>query len=282
MPRPVDTLPTLPSVACVIERIQESPTIFTLRLRFADPAQQTAYRFSPGQFNMLCLYGVGEVPISVISDPDDAQLFDHTIRALGRVTRGLAALQAGDTLGIRGPYGQGWPLAQAEGQDVVIITGGLGCAPTVAVINYILRRRERYGRLTLVQGVKHSDDLLWRERYETWATAPSTQVLIAADQAAPLWPWHVGHATELLDRIEVDPARTLAMLCGPEGMMLAGVARLRARGLPAESMWLSMERNMQCAIGHCGHCQFGPKFVCRDGPVFRYSEIQQLLGVHGL
>jgi sulfhydrogenase subunit gamma (sulfur reductase) len=282
MPRPVNTLPSLPSVARVVERIQESPTIFTLRVRFTDPEQQTAYRFSPGQFNMLSLYGVGEVPISVVSDPDEEQLVDHTIRAVGRVTRGLAALRAGDRLGIRGPYGQGWPLAQAEGKDVAIISGGLGCAPTVAAINYILRRRERYGRLTLVQGVKHSDDLLWRERYETWATAPDTQVLIAANHAAPLWPWHVGPATELLDRFEIDPARMLAMLCGPEGMMLAGVARLRARGLPGEAIWLSMERNMQCAIGHCGHCQFGPKFVCVDGPVFRYSEIQQLLGVPGV
>jgi sulfhydrogenase subunit gamma (sulfur reductase) len=282
MSRLVNFPSALPSVARVVERIQESPTIFTLRLCFTDPAQQAAYRFSPGQFNMLSLYGVGEVPISVVSDPDDAQLFDHTIRALGRVTRGLAALQAGDLLGIRGPYGHGWPLAQAEAKDVAIISGGLGCAPTVAAINYILRRRGRYGRLTVVQGVKHSEDLLWRERYQMWANAPDTQVLIAANQAGPLWPWHVGHATELLDRIEVDPDRTLAMLCGPEGMMLAGVEHLRGRRVPAEAIWLSLERSMHCALGHCGHCQFGPKFVCQDGPVFRYADIQPLLNVRGL
>ena len=164
----------------------------------------------------------------------------------------------------------------------LIITGGLGCAPTVAAINYILRRRARYGRLTIIQGVKHSEDLIWAQRYEVWAREPDTQVLIAADVAGPLWPWHVGRVTEVFERAAIDPARTLAMLCGPEGMLLAGVEHLRARRMPAEAIWLSLERSMHCALGHCGHCQFGPKFVCQDGPVFRYADIQPLLNVRGL
>jgi len=276
------TSPSLPHEAQVMERVQESPSIFTLRLRLTDVQAQASYRFVPGQFNMLALFGVGEVPISIVSDPQDEQLFDHTVRALGRVTNGLAALKNGDRLGIRGPFGRGWPLAEAQGRDVVIITGGLGCAPTVAAINYILRRRAQYGRLTIIQGVKHSDDLIWAQRYAIWAREPNTQVLIAANVAGPLWPWHVGRVTEVFERAAIDPARTLAMLCGPEGMLLAAVEHLQSRGVPVESLWLSMERSMHCAVGHCGHCQLGPKFVCQDGPVFRYADIQHLLGVRGL
>jgi len=274
--------PYLPLEAEVLERIEESPTIFTLRLRLTDPSAHAAYRFLPGQFNMLSLYGVGEVPISIVSDPEDEKMFDHTVRAIGRVTRGLAQLKAGDRLGIRGPYGRGWPLAEAQGRDIAIITGGLGCAPTVAAINYVFRRRARYGRLTLIQGVKHSDDLLWRQRYQTWAQAPDTQVLIAADRAGPAWPWHVGGVTELFAQAEIDVSRTLAMLCGPEGLMLAGVRHLLSRGVAADAIWLSMERSMHCALGHCGHCQLGPLFVCKDGPVFRYADIGQYLDVRGL
>lgn len=276
------TSPYLPREAEIMERVQESPSIFTLRLRITDAQAHAAYRFVPGQFNMLSLFGIGEIPISIVSDPQDEQMFDHTVRALGRVTNGLAALKTGDRLGIRGPFGRGWPLAEAEGKDVLIITGGLGCAPTVAAINYILRRRARYGRLTIIQGVKHSDDLIWAQRYAVWAREPDTQVLIAADVAGPLWPWHVGRVTEVFERAAIDPVRTLAMLCGPEGMLLAGVEHLRARRVPVEAIWLSLERSMHCAVGHCGHCQFGPKFVCQDGPVFRYADIQPLLNVRGL
>ena len=273
--------PHLPWEAEVVERIQESPTIFTLRLRLVDEEARKAYRFAPGQFNMVYLYGVGEVPISIASDPQDTNLLGHTIRAVGRVTEGLSRLGAGERLGLRGPYGRGWPLAEAEGKDIVVVTGGLGCAPVVAVINYIIMRRERFGRLTVIQGVKHSEELIWRERYAYWNTLPDTQVLLAADHGGPLWPWHVGLVTEVFDQMEMTPQRTVAMMCGPEGMMRAAVRNLTERDLAEDSIYLSMERNMQCAIGQCGHCQFGASFICRQGPVFAYSRIKELLGVRG-
>jgi NAD(P)H-flavin reductase len=271
----------IPHVAEVVERIQESPNIYTLRLRLVDPAAHAAFRFQPGQFNMLYLYGVGEVPISIVSDPEGDELFDHTIRAVGRVTDALVQLPAGAQLGVRGPYGRGWPLRQAEGEDVLIVTGGLGCAPVVSVINYVMRRRSRFRRLTIVQGVKHAADLIWRSRYEQWAQAPDTKVLIAADVGASLWPWHVGRPTDLLDQVEIDPLHTVAMMCGPELMMRMAVQQLLARGVPETALWLSMERNMQCAIGHCGHCQFGGHFVCRDGPIFHYGAVKALFGTKG-
>ena len=273
--------PHLPHEAEILERIQESDSIFTLRLRFTDPVIQAAYRFQPGQFNMVYLYGVGEVPISIVSDPLDEHLLDHTIRRVGRVTEGLAQLRAGDRIGIRGPYGRGWPLEPVEGKDVAVITGGLGCAPVVSVINYIMRRRERYGKLTIIQGVKHSRDLIYRDRYQTWAAAPDTQVLIAASAGEALWPWHVGPVTDLFEQAQFDPAKTVAMMCGPEGMMIAGAGLLAQRGVAQENIYLSMERNMQCAVGLCGHCQYGGKFICKDGPIFSYPEVKGLFGVRG-
>lgn len=265
----------------MVERIQETRSIFTLRLRFTDPQVRDSFRFAPGQFNMLYLYGVGEVPISIVSDPQDEQILDHTIRSVGRVTRGLEKLTAGDYLGVRGPYGRSWPLEQAQGRDIVIVTGGLGCAPVVSVINYITRRRSDYGRLTIIQGVKHSDDLIWRRQYDQWRLLPDTQVLLAADVGAAGWPFHIGPVTTLFDRTQIDPARSLSMLCGPEGMMLAVIRILLTRGLPEEAIYLSMERNMQCGLGHCGHCQIGGRFVCHDGPVFCYPEVKEWLGVKG-
>lgn len=270
-----------PHAATVVERTQESPTIFTLRLRIDDAAAQAAYRFAPGQFNMLYLYGVGEVPISIMSDPEDRHGIGHTIRAVGRVTRGLAALEPGDRVGLRGPFGRGWPLQEMGGCDVVLVTGGLGCAPVVSVIHYVLRRRERFGKLVIIQGVKHAEDLIWREQYDRWAKLPDTQVLVAASQGGALWPWHVGRVTDLFGLMRFNPARAVAMMCGPEGMMMAGAERLLARGLPESQLFLSMERNMQCGVGRCGHCQFGGAFVCRDGPVFGWSEVKGLLGQRG-
>ncbi len=273
--------PHVPHEAEVVERIQESPTIFTLRLRFTDPARHAAFRFEPGQFNMLYLYGVGEIPISIVSDPRDEHLFDHTIRVVGRVTKGFTQLKAGDRLGVRGPYGRGWPLRRAKGRDVMVVTGGLGCAPVVSVINYVIRRRDDFRRLVIMQGVKHSDDLIWRSQYSLWSRQRDTQVLVAADAGAALWPWHIGRVTELFDRVLIDAARAVVMMCGPEGMMRVAIDNLLHKGVPEDGIYLSMERSMQCAVGLCGHCQYGGKFACKDGPVFAYPEVKPLFGIRG-
>ena len=271
----------LPAEAEIVERIQESPSIFTLRLRFTDPAIRAAYRFAPGQFNMVYLHGAGEVAISIVSDPERSDLLDHTIRAVGRVTDGLSALRAGARIGLRGPFGRGWPVEEAQGRDVVVVTGGLGCAPVVSAINYILERRERFGQLTIVQGVKHADDLIWRERYARWAALPGVRVLIAADEGGPLWPHHVGLVTDVFAQVTFEPG-TVVLLCGPEPMMVASIRLLLPRGLAPEDIWLSMERNMHCAVKQCGHCQFGAAFVCHDGPVFRYPQVETILGKHAI
>ncbi|MFN2309398.1 MAG: FAD/NAD(P)-binding protein [Gammaproteobacteria bacterium] len=270
-----------PVAAEIVTRTQESPSVYSLALRLCDPEQHAAYRFLAGQFNMLYLHGVGEIPISIVSDPEDGGTLEHTIRAVGRVTRALAALRPGERIGIRGPFGRGWPVDAVRGHDLLLVTGGLGCAPLVSVINYVTRRRAEFGRLAILQGVKHMDDLIWRERYDHWAGLPDTEVHLAADIAGAGWSWHVGLVTDLLGRVRMGLRDARVMICGPEPMMLATVSKLTAAGVPEANIWLSLERNMQCAVGHCGHCQFGPQFVCKDGPVFNYPQIRDRLGVKG-
>lgn len=265
----------LPHPAKIISNTQESSTIFTLKSQFMD-SKQHAVDFTPGQFNMIYLYGVGEVAISISSDPTEKNYLSHTIRAVGRVTKALQALQPGDHIGIRGPYGQGWPLTLAEGKDIIIVTGGLGCAPTVSVINYVLARRNDYGTLSILQGVKHSDDLIFKKQYTKWQKHIDTRVYIAADYAGPQWPWSIGYVTDMLKDVSINPDRTIAMICGPEMMMHAAIDTLVKKRMPEESIYLSMERNMACGIGQCGHCQYGGLFVCKDGPVFAYPAIKAL------
>jgi len=273
--------PYQPYEVVILERIQESADLFTLRLKFTDPDIQDSYVFEPGQFNMLYLYGVGEIAISIVSDPADSHIIDHTIRVLGRVTRGMANLKTGDRIGLRGPYGRGWPMLEAKNKDVVIVTGGLGCAPVVSVINYIEQRRDQYGRLNIVQGVKHSADFIWKDRYDDWRKLPDTKVLLAADVGESLWPWHIGPVTVLFDQLEFDADNVSVMMCGPEGMMRAACKHMLNEQVPAAQLFLSMERNMQCAVGHCGHCQYGSQFICKDGPIFSYDKIQSLFNTRG-
>lgn len=271
----------LPVEAEVIERIQEAPTIFTLRLRFTDTTLRKTYRFLPGQFNMVYLYGVGEVAISIVSDPDKRDEFSHTIRAVGRVTQALAKLQAGQSIGIRGPFGHGWPLEKAKGKDVIVLTGGLGCAPVTSAINYMIERPHQYGRLKILQGVKHSHDFIFYQRYRQWHEMPNTEVLIAADKADTNWPFQTGHVTDRIAGLDLNPQNTIALLCGPEIMMEVGAHALLEKNMSENAIYLSMERNMECAIAHCGHCQYGGLFICKDGPVFPYSMVKDLLNIKG-
>ena len=267
--------------AKIIERVQETRNIFTLKLEFTDKDVQDSYRFTPGQFNMLYMFGLGEVPISIVSDPKYDNLFAHTIRVVGRITSAMSQLKEGDKIGVRGPYGRGWPMRQCEGKNIVLVTGGLGCAPSVSVIHYVMNRRKRYKQLTILQGVKKSTDLIWRQQYEQWTSIPGTQVLLAADVAQKDWPWTEGPVTQLFDQANISADNSIAMMCGPEPMMIAAARELAKRQFADDAIWLSMERNMQCAIGQCGHCQYGKHFICRNGPVFPYEELKDLVKVTG-
>jgi sulfhydrogenase subunit gamma (sulfur reductase) len=264
-----------PVTARVQARIQESGSIFTLRL-----ALPTDFAFVPGQFNELYLPGVGAVPISIVRA--EGRLVDHSIRAVGRTTLALSALKAGDSLLLRGPFGQGWPLTALTGKNLMILTGGLGCAPVHALILELLARRGDFGRISLIQGVRHADDLIWRQTYEAWSSRGDVEVHLAADNSSPDWPWHHGRVTTLIDLTGLPQADTRVILCGPEVMMDHAIRHLLDTGYRAGHIWLSMERNMHCASGQCGHCQMGPLFVCKDGPVFNLPAIQPYLFREGI
>lgn len=178
----------IPMQAEVVERVQESESIFTFRLRLLDEQQRHHYRFKPGQFNMVYLHGVGEIPISIVSDDRNTHLLDHTIRAVGRVTRGLEKLSRGDVVGVRGPFGRGWPMEEIRGKDVAVITGGVGCAPVASAMSYIKRRRSRFGHLAIVEGVRHRGDLIYPDRFERWRRMENTKVLLTSSKMLPNGP----------------------------------------------------------------------------------------------
>jgi len=275
------TSPLVPEPAEIVEKRSFAPDLHAYRLRLLDPAARPRFDFLPGQFNMVYVPGVGEVAISISSDPDDEDL-EHTIRIVGRTTRVIERLGPGDVLGIRGPYGNGWPLLDARFKDVLVVTGGLGCAPVSGAIDYMFRRRASYGHLTILHGVKKPADLVHREHFEVWRREPDTTVLLTADQPDRAWRARTGVVTELFEEVQLDATRTVVLMCGPEVMMHYAIRALRARGVSDNRIHLSLERNMKCALGWCGHCQLGPEFVCKDGPIFPVSRLGRLFEVRGL
>lgn len=272
--------PLIPEPAEIVEKHSYGRSIHAYRLRLADPAARPRFDFVPGQFNMVYVPGVGEVAISISSDPDD-ELLEHTIRIVGRTTRVIERLGVGDFLGLRGPYGTGWPLQEARFKDVLVVTGGLGCAPVTGAIQYMMRRRGSYGRISILHGVKQPADLVFRDRFAQWRREPDTTVLLTSDQPDRHWHDRTGVVTELFQEADFEPGRTVVFMCGPEVMMRYGVEALAARGLPRNRIFVSLERNMQCAVGLCGHCQLGPDFLCKDGPIFRYDRVATWMQVRG-
>jgi len=268
----------VPQPGYVLNREQDAPDVYTLQIDMADGRP---FPFTPGQFNMLTAFGVGEAAIS-ISGAHAAGRLIHTIRDVGPVSHALANLAPGDPIGVRGPFGVGWPMAAAEASDVILVAGGLGLAPLRPAIYDILARRERFGAVTLLYGSRRPEDIVFRSEVEAWRREKKINIEMTVDHASIDWPGHVGVVTGLLSRVQLDPSRTIAMLCGPEVMMRFVGAALTEQGLDPAKIFVSMERNMKCAIGHCGHCQLGPTFICRDGPVFTYERMRPLMSVKEL
>ena len=263
------------SVFHPVERfIAETHDTFTLEFR---PQNNNAeFRFRPGQFNMLYLYGVGEVPISISGDPANAAKIVHTVRAYGSVTSRMMTLKKGDPLGLRGPFGRGWPIETLAGHDILLCAGGIGVAPLRPVLYDILAHREKYGQVILIYGERTPGDLIYREQIEKWRGRFDLEVNVTVDSAREGWHGNVGVVTTLISRLQFDPANTFALLCGPEIMMVYTIKELKNRGMANSHIYISMERNMKCGVGFCGHCQLGPKFICKDGPVFLYSQVEHL------
>jgi NAD(P)H-flavin reductase len=244
-----------------------------------DLTPSSAFAFVAGQFNMLYVFGLGEVAISISGDPANTSRIVHTVRGVGAVSGALTRLRRDAVVGVRGPYGLGWPVAETEGSDVVLVAGGLGLAPLRSAIYRILAQRQHYGRVAVLYGARGPADILYRRELETWRRRLDVDLEVTVDHAGADWRGNVGVVPALIQRMPFDPQHAVALVCGPEIMMRFTIAALRDRGLAEQQIYLSMERHMKCAVGLCGRCQFGPAFICRDGPVFRYDRIAPIFGI---
>jgi len=269
--------PMRPEPCRVLRVTRETHNTFTAVL--SPPAGIDRFVFAPGQYNMLYAPGVGEVPISISGRPDLPREIVHTIREVGPVTRALGRLRRGDEVGLRGPFGTAWPVDRADGRDVVFVAGGIGLAPLRPAIYHVLAHRQRYGRITLLFGARGPEDLLFRREVEAWRGRLDVDVEVTVDRGDAAWRGPVGVVTRLIGRAAFDAGRTHAFVCGPEIMMTFAVRELLRRGVSPGELYVSLERNMKCAIGLCGHCQMGPLFICRDGAVFPWSRVEGLLAV---
>jgi NAD(P)H-flavin reductase len=229
---------------------------------------------------MVYAFGIGEVPVSVSAT--GGGVLTHTVRAVGAVTRAVCVSAPGSVLGIRGPFGNTWPVEDAVGSDVVVVAGGIGLAPLRGAVHEILRRRGDFGDVSLLYGSRTPADLLFRRELGSLRGRFDLHVDVTVDVAQGGWHGKVGVVPKLIADAHFDPAATTALVCGPEIMMHFAARALLERGVAADSIYLSMERNMRCGLGHCVHCQLGPTLICRDGPVYRYAELEPLMAVREL
>ena len=269
----------LPVPCRVTSRTAETHDSVTLQL---EPVSVALPPFRPGQFSMLYRHGVGEIAVSISGDPSAGAVLTHTIRDVGAVSRALTRTGPGDIVGVRGPYGTSWDLDSAAGTDVLIVAGGVGLAPLRPAVLAALRHRASYGRLVLVAGARSPAEFLFRQQLADWSAMPEIDVELTIDAPARDWSGPVGFVTEPLARLALDPSRTTALLCGPEAMLRFCADVLLGKRLPASAIRVSLERNMKCGIGLCGHCQLGPLLVCRDGPVVSYEVARPLLATREL
>lgn len=277
------------TAAVTIDRVtKETPGVATYDLGFVDEQLAAEYRFTPGQFNMLYVPGVGEAAIS-ISGRTNRGLLRHTIRTVGAVTRELDRGQVGMSLGVRGPFGSPWPVdrfsdagAGDQRMNVILVAGGIGLAPLRSVVSHLMRFRTSVDKVDVLIGTRTPQDLLYSVEYPTWSEH-DISIRTTVDRATNRWHGQVGVVTLLLDRMAIPrPESTILLTCGPEVMMRYVVQAAERRGIRQSNIWVALERNMNCAIGLCGHCQLGPEFICKDGPVFPYDRVAAWLRVQGL
>ncbi|HUY29646.1 MAG TPA: FAD/NAD(P)-binding protein [Acidimicrobiales bacterium] len=257
----------------VVERRVEADGVVSIALV---PVAGEPVPWRPGQFNMLTAFGVGEVAISMSGVPGDGRLW-HTVRDVGAVSHALCGTGVGDVVGVRGAFGTAWGVEELDGVDVVVVAGGIGLAPLRGAISLLAQRPSGRGGLSVALGARSPDQVIFAEDLERWRER-GAEVELTVDAAAPGWTGSVGLVTAVLPRLSFDAGRAVALVCGPEVMMRIVARALVDRGVAADAIRVSLERNMQCGVGLCGHCQLGPLLICRDGPVRSYGEIEHLFG----
>ena len=263
----------LPRAVRIEEVAVELPKVWTLRVT---PEEGDFPTFLPGQFNMLYLPGIGEAAISISSGCNELPTFSHTVRAVGNVTLAISQLLPGQRLGLRGPFGNPWPLPQLQGRDLLIVAGGVGLAPLRPAIRYLLANLSDFGRIKLIYGAKSPAELLYQREFASWQDA-GIEVEATVDQGTSEWKGHIGVVTELMRPSHATPEGTSVLTCGPEIMMRFVAREAILSGIDPNQIYVSLERNMKCAMGMCGVCQFGPEFICQDGPVFPFSRVSSFM-----
>lgn len=266
--------PFLPRPFVVRRHRQDTRDTYTLVL---EPVDGSPMGFAAGQFTMMHAFGAGEAPISISGDPARPDLLEHTIRNVGAVTRALVHSAPGTELGIRGPFGTGWEVSSGRGGDVVFVAGGIGLAPLRPAILEVCTARADYGRVLLLYGARTPEDILFGDDLHRWGAEHGIDVQVTVDNGQHAWRGRVGLVTQLIARGGFDAPTTLALVCGPEVMMRYAAAALADRGVPRARVRLSMERNMKCGVGLCGHCQLREFFLCVDGPVLTYEVLEPLM-----
>ena len=273
--------PMQPFVAEIAEIVREAPNVSTYWLKFQDKTLQDGFHFKAGQFNMLLVPGLGEAAISISSDMEDPRRIAHTIRIAGNVTNAISRMNVGDVLGVRGPFGSWWSLDDCAGRDIVIAAGGVRLPPIRPVLYYIMHHRRDFGRVIVLYGARTPNDLQFTREYKTWQDA-GIELDVTVDRGDDSWTGRVGVVPILFYNTRIDPKNTVILTCGPEIMIRFVIFEALARRIPSERIFVSLERNMRCGIGSCGHCQIGPFFVCKDGPVFSFDKLQPYVNVEEL
>lgn len=268
----------IPTIYQIRSIIHDTSDIFTLSLTPKD--QSTPKPFLPGQFNMLYHFGYGEVAISVSGDPSRQDELTHTIRAVGSVTKKMQELLAGDEIGVRGPFGSHWPLENRD-CDVLVIAGGIGLAIVRPALFSLIKNREQYKNITLLYGARNPSDVIYKSELDHWKKH-GINVEISVDNTDANWQGHVGVVTSLIKNNVKYPENTLVLICGPEIMIKFAVSELLKANVDENNIFISIERHMQCAVGFCGRCLYGPYFICKDGPVFSYEQLREWLTIKEL
>jgi len=251
-----------------IEDLTENEKLFEMRLLSGVPLYQI-----PGQFIELSVMGIGEAPISVSSAPRDDGSFELAIRKAGNLTTAVHDLRLGDRVGIRGPFGNHFPVEEGKGKDLLFVAGGIGLVPLRSFIHFVLEHRWQYGEVTILFGARNPSERLFVDELENWRLRKDIRYLDTVDRADPSWKGHVGVITTLFPEIEINPHKTFCMVVGPPVMYRFVILEAKALGLSDGQIFFSLERRMKCGIGKCGHCQMNHIYVCQNGPVFTYEEI---------
>ncbi len=255
----------------------ENDQIRTFRMSFPDKHGGKPFTFSPGQFAMFSVPGIGEAPLSMCSPPGDVKHLEVSVRKVGNVSNAIFGLKRGDSIGVRGPYGHGYPIGEMMGKDVLIVAGGIGFPPLASVVERMISSRHDFGKIWVLYGVKEFGDLIYKERIRRWSREKDLEVLTTVETPCSSWKGCVGVVTKLFDKLKVDGAKTVGLSCGPPIMLKFVTLGFEKLGIGEDKIYISLERLMQCGIGKCGHCNIGDKYVCADGPVFSYADIKAMM-----